>query len=250
MPTIRPDQWQTLHATRQTALQANLMARFRELWPAQAEQLGDEAVRDWVDHAVQASGQHGLTLELDVRKYLDIMAVLGRDFDTDTRYPWASGVLADAALRPSTRIDKLSGLVVQELQRRGEASALRSAATTTSDLDRFRAAETSAARGTGARSPSNDPALVCRNFVALELVDVEGKPVSGTRFILSRPSGPPLQGTQTSIEGKLDDKGYAEVDVQGTEPCDVEFPDVGANFRVDPMPDDFWEDLGSEEGGR
>jgi len=86
--------------------------------------------------------------------------------------------------------------------------------------------------------------------VALELVDVEGKPVAGTRFILSRPSGPPLQGAQTSIEGKLDDKGYAEVDVEGTEPCDVEFPDVGANFRVDPMPEEFWEDLGSEEGGR
>jgi hypothetical protein len=249
MPTIRPDQWQTLHATRQTALQANLMARFRELWAAQAEQLGDEAVRDWIDHAVQASRQYGLTLELDVRRYLDIMAVLGRDFDKDTRYPWASAVLADAALRPSTRIDKLSGLVVQELQRRGEASALRSTDTSTSDLDRFRAAETSAERGTGARSPSNDPALVCRNYVALELVDVEGKPVSGTRFLLSRPSGPPLQGNQTSIEGKLDDKGYAEVDVDGTEPCDVEFPDVGANFRVDPMPDDFWEDLGSEEGG-
>lgn len=248
MPTIRPDQWQTLHATRQTALQANLMARFRELWAAQAEQLGDQAVRDWIDHAVQASGQHGLTLELDVRRYLDIMAVLGRDFDQDTRYPWASAVLADAALRPSTRIDKLSGLVVQELQRRGGASALRSTDTSTSDLDRFRAAETSAARGTGARSPSNDPALVCRNYVALELVDAEGKPVAGTRFLLSRPAGPPLQGTQTSIEGKLDDQGYAEVDVDGTEPCDVEFPDVGANFRVDPMPDEFWDDLGSEEG--
>jgi len=127
---------------------------------------------------------------------------------------------------------------------------LRSTDTSTSDLDRFRAAETSAERGTGARSPSNDPAIVCRNYVALELVDVEGKPVSGTRFILSRPSGPPLQGTQTSIEGKLDDKGYAEVDVDGTEPCSVEFPDVGANFRVDPMPEEFWEDLGSEEGGR
>jgi hypothetical protein len=55
MLTIRPDQWQTLNATRQAALHANLMARFRELWAAEAERLGDEAVRDWIDHSLQAS---------------------------------------------------------------------------------------------------------------------------------------------------------------------------------------------------
>ena len=36
---------------------------------------------------------YGITGRSDVCKYIDLMMVFGRDFDTDARYPWAGEIL-------------------------------------------------------------------------------------------------------------------------------------------------------------
>ena len=55
-----------------------------------------------VRYGIDRSRSHGIDLECDVLRYLDLMCVFGVDFDRDPAYPWAARVLEDPQTAGST----------------------------------------------------------------------------------------------------------------------------------------------------
>ena len=63
--------------------------------PQQADDLGDERLHEIVNEGIERAKKYKLTNRGPVRFYVELMFLLGNDFDTDPRYPWVSNILND-----------------------------------------------------------------------------------------------------------------------------------------------------------
>lgn len=63
-----------------------------------------EALRAFVDHGVARAASYGIEVERDVCKFLNLMAVFGRNFDVEL--PWAKETLRSDA-GPRLRLNRL-----------------------------------------------------------------------------------------------------------------------------------------------
>lgn len=61
--------------------------------PDHARSLGPAALRPIVEIGVQRAKDHGFTQRGPIRYYIELMFLLGSDFDTDLQFPWASSIL-------------------------------------------------------------------------------------------------------------------------------------------------------------
>jgi hypothetical protein len=55
--------------------------------------MGEGGLREFIQYGIRRAAHYGITAKRDVCKYIDVMVVLGRDFDKDARYAWASNIL-------------------------------------------------------------------------------------------------------------------------------------------------------------
>ena len=55
--------------------------------------MGEAKLRGTVHYGIQRAAAYGLKAKRDVCKYIDVMIVLGNDFDKDIRLPWVSSIL-------------------------------------------------------------------------------------------------------------------------------------------------------------
>lgn len=68
-------------------------------------------------------------------------------------------------------------------------------------------------------SPKPGPPQKEKTFIEIVLLDQDGKPVAGERFVITLPDG-------AKVNGNLDAKGFKRVDGIDPGTCDVEFPDI------------------------
>ena len=96
-----------------------LMAHVTRFFPRESIALGGESqMRDLIHYGVERSATYGITTKRDVCKYVDLMMVLGRNFDADGRFSWA-------LKQPWPASDKVSALyavVKSRLSRRQRMS--------------------------------------------------------------------------------------------------------------------------------
>lgn len=71
-----------------------MCAHLTQFFPGQAKALGDAQLRELIRHGILRAAEYGITKERDVCKYIDLMIVLGRDFDQDKRLTWAGKILS------------------------------------------------------------------------------------------------------------------------------------------------------------
>ena len=90
-----------------------------QYFPQECSKLGEDGVRDWIRHGVERAGRYGIVAERDVCRYIDIMFVYGRNFDTDARYPWAHRTLNTKAVHPTHKTDQLAEAAQTNLHTRG-----------------------------------------------------------------------------------------------------------------------------------
>jgi hypothetical protein len=79
----------------------------RSLLPDEYARLGEERVRDSVEHAIARCRQYGITEGYDVLRYVNLMYTLGHHFDDDGQYAWAADLLKDRQISPRIRLDLL-----------------------------------------------------------------------------------------------------------------------------------------------
>ena len=104
---IRDDQLSALRGVRQKEYERRLGAHLRKYFSETCAELGEEGLRDAVRHGIQRAKFYGIQAERDAVKYLNLMFVFGRDFDTDPRFPWAASMLRSTDYGPTLRINQV-----------------------------------------------------------------------------------------------------------------------------------------------
>ena len=116
MLKIRKEQWDVLVKSEQDKFENwvhdHVCAFFRGAYNA----AGEAQLREMIHYGIERAGSYGITSKSDVCKYIDLMVMLGRDFDTDERLPWAGEILQKKK-HPSRRIKALEEAAAAQLRR-------------------------------------------------------------------------------------------------------------------------------------
>lgn len=78
------------------AFEDEMVAHLRQFVPDHAGTIGDKRVRQLIRSGIERAKLYGLTYRNPVRFYIELMFMLGSDFDTDPQYPWAFEILKDS----------------------------------------------------------------------------------------------------------------------------------------------------------
>ena len=92
--TIRKEQLGVFSQEQVRKFEDWMVAHLTRFFPCECAAEGSESqVLDLVRYGIGRAAAHGITTKRDVCKYIDLMIVLGRDFDADTRFGWAAAIL-------------------------------------------------------------------------------------------------------------------------------------------------------------
>jgi hypothetical protein len=72
-----------------------MIAHIRQFFSKQCGALQESQLRELIQYGIKRAANHGIVSERDVCKFIDLMIVFGRDFDTDKQLPWAGRILAN-----------------------------------------------------------------------------------------------------------------------------------------------------------
>ena len=107
MLLIRDEQLLALRGVREKEYERRLAAHLRKYFSETCADLGERGLRDAVRYGIKRAKAYGIQAERDVVKYLNLMFVFGRDFDTDPRFPWAASMLRSTDYGPTLRINQV-----------------------------------------------------------------------------------------------------------------------------------------------
>jgi hypothetical protein len=93
MLTIRPEQLAVLGQPQLKRFEDWMLAHLKKSFPKESESAGESEIRQMIQHGIKQAATYGITSERDVCKYVELMMVFGRDFDTDEKLPWAGQIL-------------------------------------------------------------------------------------------------------------------------------------------------------------
>ncbi len=115
MLTIRKEQLKVFSRSEAEKFEDHMGVHLRKIFPEQCESLGQEELNKVVQHGIQRAKAHGIVAQRDVCKYIDLMMVFGRDFDTNSKLPWASATLKEEFLEghPADKIKRLCDVAIE-----------------------------------------------------------------------------------------------------------------------------------------
>ncbi len=118
MLVIRGPQIARLDTLSRHDFEDKLVEHVHTYFPNHARVLGEPRVRQVIDYGLARARLHGFTSERNLCLYLDLMLMLGSNFDVDPQLPWAAEVLTDPTIEhPTLRIDHLTNLAMDYLTR-------------------------------------------------------------------------------------------------------------------------------------
>jgi hypothetical protein len=89
-------------------MRAHLLAFF----PEKCELMNAQELGSVIQRGILNAQQYGITSDRDVAGYIDLMILLGEDFDTDPSIPWAGEILRETrGGEPRERIGRLLSIV-------------------------------------------------------------------------------------------------------------------------------------------
>ena len=98
---------------------ARFMARMathpRVTFPQELASLGlltDEDVLDLIRRGLEAAQQYGVTNEGDVERYVECMVILGPQFDSEERFPWAKEILDRQNIDGESKMDRIDEYLI------------------------------------------------------------------------------------------------------------------------------------------
>lgn len=72
-----------------------ILEHVRECFPEQWARLGRTGMRRLVQRAVSKAREHGFEELADIQQYVDLVVVLGEDFELKEEFSWAREILRD-----------------------------------------------------------------------------------------------------------------------------------------------------------
>lgn len=89
------------------AAEERALKHLRRCVPQTCESMPETTLREIVARGHALANRYGFRDEFDFFRYLNLMFVLGFDFDTDARYPWAARSLNRQDMTGRPKMDAL-----------------------------------------------------------------------------------------------------------------------------------------------
>ena len=97
------------------SLECRVLAHLKRVLPRQCATLGEGEVRRRIRAGLAKAERHGFETDYDITRFVDLMFLLGPEFDTVGGVPWAGEVLSDPSLPDATaRMDRLYAKLKQQ----------------------------------------------------------------------------------------------------------------------------------------
>jgi hypothetical protein len=93
MLVIRDEQMQAFAQNAKRQFESEMVRHISGFAPGRFEALGEKAVREMVSLGIERAEKYGFSNRGPARFYIELMFLLGSDFDTDPQYAWAAEVL-------------------------------------------------------------------------------------------------------------------------------------------------------------
>ena len=122
--TIRPEQMGVFAQIERQKFQDWIVDHLRRFFPKQCAAAGEQGLRRIVLDGIERAAGHGIKSRSGVCKYIDLMVLLGREFETDQRFPHAANILRQP-IPADTRICSLVNYVTSVLRGSVSRSAQR-----------------------------------------------------------------------------------------------------------------------------
>ncbi|MHC4111574.1 MAG: hypothetical protein ACYSUY_10885 [Planctomycetota bacterium] len=106
MLKIRKEQYEELGKISLKRFEDSVVEHIREFFPEQYDALGEAVVRKVIEYGVDRAEAHGFETEPDVNMYIDLMLLLGSNFDTDPQLPWAAEILHAESIEDESTEDE------------------------------------------------------------------------------------------------------------------------------------------------
>jgi hypothetical protein len=117
MLTMRQEQCNALNSDLRRRYVERVLAHLRQFFPRQSQSMGEPALRAFVDWGIERAASYRIVAERDVCRYIDVMTVFGRQFDTDPACAWAPPILTARYVDPSVKTE----ILFQEARRQAAA---------------------------------------------------------------------------------------------------------------------------------
>jgi hypothetical protein len=118
MLLIRNEQMQAFRKTLRQRFEDRLLHHLLRRHPEYCAAKGVEAVKASITQGIDSAFAYGLGSEENISDYVEIMIRIGDDFDT--RWPWASKVLSETALKPAVKMANLRSRAEHHLKTNAE----------------------------------------------------------------------------------------------------------------------------------
>lgn len=108
MLKIRKEQDEELGKIALKRFEDSMVEHVKEFFPKYYEIHGEPLIRKVIQYAVQRAENYDFVTERDVCLYINLVFLLGSNFDTDKQLPWTVEILKDEMITSSAmRIDRL-----------------------------------------------------------------------------------------------------------------------------------------------
>ena len=105
MLKIRPVQFQAFQVYLRQTFPERMIRHLRDRFPQETAKEPD--LRLLVNDGIERASLYALEQEAEVRRYLECMMVLGREFDRDEKYPWAGRILVREDLNGDAKMNEI-----------------------------------------------------------------------------------------------------------------------------------------------
>ena len=116
MLKIRRDQDAAMLAEVRLNFEDRVHAYVTEHWSEWAQSAGEEPTREFIRSTIDRAESHGVTIEADVVKYLEVAILLGGGFDESGAYPWAQRILRSRETDATIKVTQLRHWALKELE--------------------------------------------------------------------------------------------------------------------------------------
>jgi hypothetical protein len=117
MLTIRREQLEALRKVDVKRFEREMMQHLRSRFRPQVSTLSDDELENLIQNAVVRAASHDVTLEGDVRRFLECVAIYGIDFDVNPQHAWAGKILCHDDSDGTTKMNMIADYEVSFLRR-------------------------------------------------------------------------------------------------------------------------------------
>jgi len=114
---IRRAQMEKFSEAAVSRFEGKLMIHLRTLFPRVCSRLGEQGVRDVIQHGIRRAAEYGIVRERDVSRYIGVMFMFGPEFDRKTK-DFFHDVLRDPVLGAGARSNALCKAALSRLRGR------------------------------------------------------------------------------------------------------------------------------------